>query len=184
MTKFKKIQIIKVVLTAIAMIAVMAIIFSFSGQNFEKSSSTSDSVADVVVDILDKEVPPGETSSTVPIAFGLNTRKLAHVFLYMMLGVTSFLFSASVFGFKKPSFKLAPLYISLSACAICFLYACLDELHQYYVGGRTASFGDVGIDSIGYILMIALSCATYLLINLIINKRAKRQNKVGCQSTE
>ena len=113
MTKVEKIQIVKTVISAIAMIAVMVIIFNFSSQDSAKSSSVSDSVSDIVVDILDKEVPPEQTSSSVPIVFGLTTRKLAHVFLYMTLGLTGFLFTASIFGFKRPGFKLAPLYISI-----------------------------------------------------------------------
>lgn len=175
MANSKRIQIIKTVLSSIAMIAVMVIIFTFSGQDSATSSGVSDSVADVVVDILDKEVPSGQTSSTVPIIFGLNTRNLAHVFLYLMLGITSFLFVASLFGFKRPEFKLAPLYIFLISCAICLLYACFDELHQYFINGRTASFGDVGIDSIGYVSSIALSCAVYLLIKFIVGKRASKK---------
>lgn len=178
MTKIKKIQIIKTVISAIAMVAVMVIIFTFSHQDSAKSTSVSDSVSDIVVDILDKEVPPGQSSSSVPIIFGLTTRKLAHVFLYMMLGLTSFLFTASVFGFKRPAFKLAPLYISLTACLICFLYACSDELHQYFVSGRAGMFSDVGIDSIGYVLTILLSCAVYLIIKLIVSKRESKQSAV------
>ena len=178
MTKVIKIQIIKTVISAIAMVAVMVIIFTFSGQNSAKSSNVSDSISDVVVDILDKEVPPGQSSSSVPIVFGFTTRKLAHIFLYMMLGLTGFLFAASAFGFKKPPFKLTPLYISLTACVICFLYACSDELHQYFVSGRAATFSDVGIDTIGYIITIALSCAVYLIIKLIISKRQSKQSAV------
>lgn len=172
------IQLLKITVSAAAMIVVMAAIFSFSGQNGATSSEVSDSVAEGVLDILDKEVPPGQTASSVPIVAGLNIRKLAHLFLYMMLGLTSFLFTASLFGLKKRPFKLAPLYISLCALAICFAYACLDEMHQYFIDGRTASFGDVGIDSIGFTSFIILSCAAFVLITFIAKKiRLKRSQE-------
>ena len=39
---------------------------------------------------------------------------------------------------------------------ICFVYACTDEFHQYFVDGRYCSFIDVLIDSIGSLISILL----------------------------
>lgn len=65
-----------------------------------------------------------------------------HFFAFFFL---SFFFTVSfVRGFD---FGFAYLIITLT-----FLYACLDELHQYFIFGRTCSWFDVLVDSIGIIL--------------------------------
>lgn len=172
MKNSKKFQIIKILLSALAMIVVMVIIFNFSEQDATTSSNVSDSVADTVLDVLDKPVPPGQSPSSVPIVAGFNIRKLAHIFLYMCLGLTSFLFFASLFGLKENKFKLSPLLISLSALLFSFTYACLDEFHQSFVNGRAATLYDLGVDAIGFTSLISLSCAVYLLVNRIVNKKS------------
>jgi hypothetical protein len=176
MTKHKKIAIIKIVISAIFMIAVMCVIFTFSNQNGETSSKSSDIVGEIVVDILGVEVPEGETPSSVPIIFEFNIRKCAHIFLYMMLGVTSYLFVYSLFSLKQNRGKLDMLYTTLGGVAISFLYACLEELHQSFVGGRAAQWRDVGIDSLGYSITIIL--CTLLFCALYIVRYIKTRNKV------
>ena len=42
----------------------------------------------------------------------------------------------------------------LFSFAFCFVYAALDEIHQYYVPNRCASFFDFGIDSSGVLFGI------------------------------
>jgi VanZ family protein len=50
----------------------------------------------------------------------------------------------------------APRVLAFSAGAA-FLYAVSDEVHQYFVPGRTASFGDVLIDGCGIMLAILIT---------------------------
>lgn len=157
------------------MIAVMGVIFMFSGQDAKTSSKVSTSVGDEVVDILDIEVPPGQTSSSVPIVAGLNIRKLAHLFLYMMLGFTTFMFIASLSGLKRPHDLFTALYSALISLAVCFLYACFDEYHQSFVDGRAMSIKDVGIDSLGFSILILLSCIGYIALSAIIKKRLENK---------
>ena len=45
-----------------------------------------------------------------------------------------------------------------------FLYAGSDEIHQFFVGGRSASFKDVLIDSTGACIGILLTIIIYTLI--------------------
>ncbi|MGN0814800.1 MAG: VanZ family protein [Candidatus Coproplasma sp.] len=73
------------------------------------------------------------------------------------------------------SIKLKPLLITLCALLLSFVYACFDELHQNFVNGRAATLYDVGIDAIGFTLMIAVSCAVYLLISYFVNKNASKK---------
>jgi len=42
-----------------------------------------------------------------------------------------------------------PLGAATAALVVSVAYACIDELHQVFVPGRTATWGDVGIDSLG-----------------------------------
>ncbi|MGL5356862.1 MAG: VanZ family protein [Cetobacterium sp.] len=76
----------------------------------------------------------------------INVRKKAHFFIYLALGSSAFLGT----GKRGGKEMLATL---------CFvtLYAISDEYHQSFVNGRGASPYDVGIDSFGGALGIALS---------------------------
>lgn len=165
-------QIVLTSISALALVAVMVIIFLFSGQGGASSTSSSDSVGEVVLDVLNKPIPEGESPSNVPIVFNFNIRKCAHVFMFAMLGLTSFLFFLSLFsGIKRTSkSKLILLFVTVSALTLSFGYACFDELHQKYVGGRVASFSDVGIDAIGFVTLILLSLAVTSLCKLILKK--------------
>lgn len=53
-----------------------------------------------------------------------------------------FLFISSVKG-KKNNF------VFFFAIFLAFMYAVLDELHQFFVPGRSSSFVDIGVDSLG-----------------------------------
>ena len=110
------------------------------------------------------------SASNVPIIFGLTIRKLAHIFLYFLLGGTSFLFAATL-----PVKVAAKVGLAVSggiALVISLLYACLDEVHQSFVPGRAAQIQDVGVDAIGFVLSIAL-CMVASYIVLVV--RAKKQ---------
>lgn len=164
------------------MLAVMVIIFVFSNQNGEASSEQSNFIGELIVSALGIEVPDGKTASDVDIVFGFNIRNCAHIFLYAMLGLTSFLFAASLFCSKEGRKRRSLLYIVLSALAISFVYACLDELHQYFIGGRTASWRDIGIDAIGFTLLIGLCCALSLFGDFL--EKRKRERKTGGKGRE
>ena len=128
-------------------IAVMIAIFWFSAQPGEKSMQISDSVTESLQ--LGKTGDSYHYSSVQPILFSLNARKYAHIILYATLGISVFLcFSDRKCGMIRRG---------ILSFVICFLYACSDELHQYYVSGRTASFKDVLIDSIGFGSVIAVT---------------------------
>lgn len=162
----RKKVILKIVFSGTAMLAVMTAIFLFSAQTGSVSSQTGNSVGAFVLRLLGIEVPPGQSPSSVPILFGLNIRKCAHVFIYMLLGLTAFLFVSSLFCLSTREIKYKLLYIALATLAICFVYACLDEWHQSFVAGRAAALSDVGIDSIGFITATLLCSAVRALRTL------------------
>ncbi len=152
------------------MLAVMVTIFLFSGQRGEASARTSNGVGEWLLGILGIEIPPGMAASNVPIIFGLTIRKLAHIFLYFLLGGTSFLFAAMLP--IKAARRIEPVVSGGIALVISLLYACLDEVHQSFVPGRAAQLQDVGVDAIGFVLAIVLCTAIWYLMLLIQRKKA------------
>lgn len=157
-------------LLSLPMLAVMVGIFLFSGQPGEASAGVSNGVGEWLLGILGIEIPPGMSASNVPILSGLTIRKLAHIFLYFLLGGTSFLFAATLP--VKVAAKAGPAVSGGIAFVISLLYACLDEVHQSFVPGRAAQIQDVGVDAIGFCLAIAL-CMVVSYIVLAV--RAKKQ---------
>ena len=156
--------------SSLPMLTVMVAIFLFSGQQGEASAGVSNGVGEWLLGILGIEIPPGMSASNVPIVFGLTIRKLAHIFLYFLLGGTSFLCAATLP--VKTAAKVRPAVSGGIAFVISLLYACLDEIHQSFVPGRAAQIQDVGVDAIGFCLAIALCMvASYI----VLSARAERQ---------
>lgn len=115
-------------------VAVMLIIFLFSDQPGHESSALSGTIANLL-----------KNAGLI-----LNVRKCAHIFLYFCLGMSSSLYCAECL--ERRPYMVAAMF--------CFLYSCSDEWHQTFIVGRTGSFGDVGIDAIGFALGI-LGCWYY-----------------------
>lgn len=133
-TRFR--QIIFIILSVICMTA----IFLFSSDNAEESSEKSGFFVEVL--------------SQLPISVSDNlshiVRKSAHFTIYMILGI----FVSGIFNPQKPSYTLL----------ICFVYACTDEIHQYFVAGRACRFTDVLIDTTGSVCGILI----FMIINYIL----------------
>ena len=157
-------------LLSLPMLTVMVGIFLFSGQQGEASAGVSNGVGEWLLGIRGIEIPPGMSASNVPIVFGVTIRKLAHIFLYFLLGGTSFLFAATLP--VKVAAKAKPAVSGGIAFVISLLYACLDEVHQSFVPGRAAQLQDVGVDAIGFCLAVVL-CMVASYIVLVV--RAKKQ---------
>jgi len=66
-------------------------------------------------------------------------RKLAHLFEFFILGVLMINYLKN-YNIKN--------YILISI-AICFIYACTDEIHQLFIPGRDGNIKDIFIDTIG-----------------------------------
>ena len=116
------------------MLVVMVVIFVFSHRAGDASSEQSNAVGEWALGILGIEISPGQSASDVDIFWGFTIRKCAHIFLYLLLGASAFLF-ASCLPFRVEHLW-RPVVCAGGAVAIAFLYACLDELHQAFVAGR------------------------------------------------
>lgn len=133
-------------------VGVMAVIFIFSSQTGESSSAISGQVSAIVESAASAVLPDAMVRTLVR-----SIRKIAHVFLYFCLGAT---LSPFFFTF---SFQKKWLYFLLPTGA-CLFYACLDELHQYFVPGRVCSAGDVAIDSVGFLSAILVCNLIFLFL--------------------
>ena len=152
----------KKTISIISLILWMIVIFSFSSANANKSTGTSDKVITTMIEIKDKitdqETPISEKEIIVKNS-SFYVRKIAHITEYLILGIL-------MFNALK-QFNILNIYY---AFILCVLYSCTDEFHQLFINGRSGSFRDVLIDTIGILL------GTYLYKILVIKK--KKVNKI------
>ena len=152
----------KKTISIISLILWMIIIFSFSSADANKSTGTSDKVMTTMIEIKDKitdqETPISEKEIIVKNS-SFYVRKIAHITEYLILGLL-------MFNALK-QFNILNIYYAI---ILCVLYSCTDEFHQLFINGRSGSFRDVLIDTIGILL------GTYLYKILVIKK--KKVNKI------
>lgn len=146
-------------------VACMVAIFMLSSENAQESTETS---SDFTVQILSvfpffEDMTAEQQAQTVEnLQFAV--RKCAHFSVYTCLGALMKL------SFLYLPFKKHGTVFSFIACA---LYAVSDEIHQYFVPGRSCELRDMTIDSLGALLGILL---TVFLLK-IIEKRRKMNPK-------
>lgn len=145
----------KKMISWIILILWMGIIFFMSHQPGEVSSSQSDLVLKLFRFIgIELNEYFGELATFI-------IRKAAHFSEYMIL----FLLGYNVSRYYKN--KNIKIYLVIFV----FLYACSDELHQYFIPGRSMAFKDVLIDTAGGIF-------GYIIVSFIeklkINKKKYR----------
>ena len=136
----------------------MAVIFCFSAQDGEGSSSLSGGIVQWLVGVF---VPgfhdmSASSQASLTATLGLVVRKSAHAGEYALLGV---LVSLAVRSHRAAGRKAAMI-----PAAVCLLYAAGDEFHQRFVPGRAAAVGDVLIDFAGALIGIGLTALVLLLL--------------------
>ncbi|MCR5086714.1 MAG: VanZ family protein [Lachnospiraceae bacterium] len=157
--------IVRGVLTA-AVIAWMAVIYSFSAENGEESSHTSEAVVDAVITAAESIhlVNEGGVSESDRERMTFVVRKTAHATEYAILAV---LFAVCLlsWGVQK-----AWLLAALSwVCAT--VYAVTDEYHQRSVAGRAGQWSDVCVDAFGAAIGIGI-----VLLVLVRRRRKAARN--------
>jgi VanZ family protein len=139
-------QQLQIILSWIAVILWMFLIFVLSAQPAPRSNGLSQKVTEVIIEKVGLLVPLDiKTSTTTDLIKRFNhiVRKCAHVSEYFVLG-------ALVMNAMKTS-KVLKFKALIFSVLICILYAISDELHQLFVPGRGAQVMDVLIDSAGAI---------------------------------
>jgi len=144
----KKMTIFRIILLVL-MIGIFGLIFYFSHQPATQSKGTSGKVIRGLIDHFPytKDLTENQKDRLEerlqPIV-----RKLAHLSIYTLAGIIimSFISTYQIILLKK-------LLISILIGAT---YAVSDEIHQYFIPGRSAEFRDVLIDTGGIIIGIII----------------------------
>lgn len=132
----------------------MGVIFCFSHQPGAESSRVSGwvtSILETVAGILNLDVTGRNLNLLV--------RKGAHFTIFAVLG---FLLFIAVYSKKE---KL--IFSSAAAVIIGTAYGVFDELHQYFIPGRSCQIMDMVIDAVGVLLAVLL-CSGYVAIKMYL----------------
>ena len=162
--KKTQIKIIKIIL----IVAWMLIVFSFSNQGGTKSGNTSRKVTVAVVQVISDK--PIEENEQLIEKVEKVIRKLAHYTIYTIGG-----FLIMNYAYTTDRSKKEKILYSMAFGAG---YAVTDELHQFFVAGRSARIFDVGIDSLG----VATGILIYLIIRKIIDIAVIKYKRQSCNS--
>lgn len=145
-----------------------AVIFLFSAQTGAESGEISDRLA---FDLLRLETDNPWTLSEVQYAlFQLVTfllRKAAHMAVYFVLTALLLLALRGIFVSARRQ--------AAWAIGLCAVLAALDEVHQYFVPGRSCQLRDVVIDTLGGLCFLLLWAA----IRGVKRRRAKEKATVS-----
>lgn len=136
---------IVLIISWIAIILWMGIIFYYSDQVAESSDETSLGVVEIVNEVVEIVAPEMELDIDKSNHI---VRKLAHFSVYLILAllVLNALYRSDFRGYRVYKVTLV----------ICILYALSDEMHQFFVNGRSMQISDVLIDSSGSIVGIII----------------------------
>lgn len=139
------------ILSAFLVIAMLCMIFCFSAADATHSSHLSEGVCIRLVREVSSvfsEQFPKERMLKIAAIIELPIRKCAHFSEYAVLSITINLYLWVCFHMER-LLEAKKWKIFLKSEVFCALYACSDELHQYFVPGRSCRFFDVCVDSTG-----------------------------------
>ncbi len=150
-----------------AVIGCAATIFMLSSQEAVVSSKTSSGFITAVLHLVFGKNADAVFLQKTTAALHTAVRKAAHFCIYAALGF----FTAQLAVQYNIKIKQAVL----RAVLFCGAYAVTDELHQYFVPGRSCELRDVCIDTAGAFFGAAVAAA-------LITITKKRKNKRGGMS--
>lgn len=154
------------VITGIASIALMILVFCFSAQNDTLSSEMSGNFFKFVCSILHFFIRSADKQAALDAFLQQYIRKLAHFTEFALLGFFLTLFYAA---WQKKLIKLPLLPFPLGV-----IYACSDEWHQTFISGRSGEFRDILIDTAGVATGILTAILILWLFTLVQQKRQRK----------
>ena len=156
----KRLQLKRIILFIIIFMW-MTLVFYLSSQNGDESTGTSSHIVNIILKIYESI-----TNKEFLIEYVDNitymVRKLAHFTLYFIGAIPIFLFISTYNNKKNKTY----IYTILT----CAMYACTDELHQFFISDRNADLLDILIDTCGSIVGIGI---TKMTINILTNIKHK-----------
>ena len=168
--KISKINILRGILIILLLVTFIRI-FCFSNQNGTKSSGVSRKVTEIVTSNMKKvqNMPKNEKELFLEHTEKI-IRKLAHFSIYTVVGL---LMMSLMSTYKLMQNKR--IWISL---IVGVLYASSDEIHQYFVPGRSARVFDVMIDSAGVCLGICIVIFVLWIARKVMERKKKKNKEV------
>ncbi len=157
-------KIIRTFLSFVPAICIACMIFYFSGQTGNESSTLSKKVTEEIVLVIDHITDNDWSEEELGIRieeYEHYVRKAAHMTEYAIFAISVML------PLRFCGFKGAKLFFL--AMLICCGFAASDEFHQLYVGGRAGTFKDVCIDSIGACIGCGISGIVIKLVTRVKN---------------
>ena len=144
----------KIYFWGIAILLLKVVIFTLSSFESAASDEMSGFFTKLPVSVLGRVgiMLPGNLVGVIHFLI----RKAAHLFLFFMMGFCTANFVRNITKDKKKMFWIPLAWSSL--------YAATDEIHQYFVPGRSCSFGDWVLDTAGVLLGIGavFLCMKYI----------------------
>ena len=129
---------IRKILSILLVIVWLTLIFGFSSDNGESSTSLTEKVITGAVELFTPiEKNSEEMDKIIEVTF-IPIRKCAHFFMYFTLGFL-LMNCLYILGFKRNTI--------IMACSLAVLFAIGDGFHQTFVDGRVGSMVDVLLDS-------------------------------------
>ena len=158
-------------ISLILVIIWMITVFCFSNQPGNTSGKTSSGVTTKVVETITKNKGKTENEKAEMIAkIDPIIRKIAHYSIYTLGGII-------IMNYIK-TYKLKEEREMLISIIIGTVYATTDEIHQYFVPGRSAMITDVGIDALGVMTGVCIFlCILKAMEKLIIKEKNKEINE-------
>ena len=154
--KKAQIKILKIILIMIWMIT----IFIFSSQKGTESGDTSRKFTIIIIQIITGKTL--ELNSPFVEGVQLFIRKFAHFTIYAIGGFLIMNYADST----NKTMKQKMLY----SIGFGGTYAITDEIHQFFVPGRSGNIIDVGIDTLGVITGVLI----YVVLKSLIEKIARK----------
>lgn len=133
------------VISIVAVIIWMGIIFYLSHQPATISSQLSAGIMENIFNLIEKMTFHIEVNK---LFFHFLIRKSAHFFAYLILGML--VINALR---RNRVYHLKGMFLGF---IICFIYAISDEVHQLFIPGRSGEVRDVFIDCIGSLVGIGV----------------------------
>ena len=154
------------VVSLVAVLLWMGVIFSFSAETGTESKKTSGRIVGLVAKIItpDFENLSAEEQEDAKNAVSEFVRSSAHFACFAILGFLS------LNALMSYNFKLK--YKAISAFAFSVCYSASDEIHQFFVPDRAFQWIDITVDSLGALTGILMLCFI-----LCIVKKCRKEKK-------
>lgn len=161
----------KKILLLLAVMGWMAVIFSFSAKPADESTQMSHETGKIVAKIINRDFNTWsqESQHSYVERIDFAVRKSAHACEYAVLGLLLILALSNWEDHLK--YGWLRKHQALTAWITGTCYAASDEIHQYFVPGRSCQLTDVLLDSAGVLAGIMVYC---LLIRYLIRYASAR----------